>query len=115
MTPLRLARDIATGAPIDRDTRRARLLAARRAFWRSSLMTSNAVLLNSRVTLAIVSGATAVAMVAGIMGVRSWKRAQASVTPSLPAPSLLHRPIGPSPGQPALPSRKAPTTVPASQ
>ena len=30
MTPLRLARDIATGAPIDRDTRRARLLAARR-------------------------------------------------------------------------------------
>ena len=27
MTPLRLARDIATGAPIDRDTRRARLLA----------------------------------------------------------------------------------------
>lgn len=29
MTPLRLARDIATGAPIDRDTRRA-CLAARR-------------------------------------------------------------------------------------
>lgn len=30
MTPLRTAIDIATGEPIDRDTRRARLLAARR-------------------------------------------------------------------------------------
>jgi hypothetical protein len=30
MTPLRDAIDIATGEPIDRDTRRARLLAARR-------------------------------------------------------------------------------------
>jgi len=30
MTPLGNAIDIATGAPIDRDTRRARLLAARR-------------------------------------------------------------------------------------
>ncbi|WP_430637546.1 hypothetical protein [Sphingomonas hankookensis] len=30
MTPLRTAIDIMTGEPIDRDTRRARLLAARR-------------------------------------------------------------------------------------